>query len=383
VTRQVAGLIDNGGPAAAAATAVLDRVQPTVPILMANLVSVGKVAVTYHDNIEQLLVLVPHAVAASQAGIVANADTKQAYKGQYLSFNLNINLPPPCTTGFLPAQQRRVATEVDAPERAPGDLYCGRRRTRRSTCAVCGTPRAPGSPANARPTVRLCESDEPVRAAQRRIQLEGRPERDPVGSKRSPTPALLHSRPAAPAPPPIAAAEYDPATGIYIGPDGREYRQPTSRRLHRRTELAAHAGSAEMNRGAQWKLAFQLGYWGAQPPTNHCELVAAAERAGFDTVFTAEAWGSDAYTPLAWWGRHTSRMRLGTSVVQLSARTPTACAMAALTLDHLSGGRHILGLGVSGPQIVEGWYGATFRYRWRAPASTSTSCGRCGTALPR
>ncbi|ANW62734.1 LLM class F420-dependent oxidoreductase [Mycobacterium sp. djl-10] len=108
------------------------------------------------------------------------------------------------------------------------------------------------------------------------------------------------------------------------------------------------------------KLGLQLGYWGAQPPTNHAELVAAAETAGFDTVFTAEAWGSDAYTPLSWWGSQTSRMRLGTSVVQLSARTPTACAMAALTLDHLSGGRHILGLGVSGPQVVEGWYGAKF-----------------------
>jgi F420-dependent oxidoreductase-like protein len=108
------------------------------------------------------------------------------------------------------------------------------------------------------------------------------------------------------------------------------------------------------------KLGLQLGYWGAQPPTNHAELVTAAEDAGFDTVFTAEAWGSDAYTPLAWWGRETSRLRLGTSVIQLSARTPTACAMAALTLDHLSGGRHILGLGVSGPQVVEGWYGAKF-----------------------
>jgi F420-dependent oxidoreductase-like protein len=108
------------------------------------------------------------------------------------------------------------------------------------------------------------------------------------------------------------------------------------------------------------KLGLQLGYWGAQPPANHAELVAAAETAGFDTVFTAEAWGSDAYTQLAWWGRETTRMRLGTSVVQLSARTPTACAMAALTLDHLSGGRHILGLGVSGPQVVEGWYGQKF-----------------------
>ncbi len=108
------------------------------------------------------------------------------------------------------------------------------------------------------------------------------------------------------------------------------------------------------------KLGLQLGYWGAQPPENAPELVAAAEEAGFDVVFTAEAWGSDAYTPLAWWGSQTKRLRLGTSVVQLSARTPTACAMAALTLDHLSGGRHILGLGVSGPQVVEGWYGQKF-----------------------
>ncbi|WP_059021382.1 LLM class F420-dependent oxidoreductase [Mycobacterium sp. M26] len=108
------------------------------------------------------------------------------------------------------------------------------------------------------------------------------------------------------------------------------------------------------------KFGLQLGYWGAQPPANHAELVAAAEKAGFDTMFTAEAWGSDAFTPLAWWGRQTQRMRLCTSVAQLSARTPTACAMASLTLDHLSGGRHILGLGVSGPQVVEGWYGQRF-----------------------
>ena len=108
------------------------------------------------------------------------------------------------------------------------------------------------------------------------------------------------------------------------------------------------------------KLGLQLGYWGAQPPEGTAEIVAAADSAGFDALFTAEAWGSDAFTPLAWWGSSTRRLRLGTSVVQLSARTPTACAMAALTLDHLSGGRHILGLGVSGPQVVEGWYGQPF-----------------------
>jgi len=108
------------------------------------------------------------------------------------------------------------------------------------------------------------------------------------------------------------------------------------------------------------KLGLQLGYWGAQPPTNAGELVAAAEDAGFDAVFTAEAWGSDAFTPLSWWGRDTSRVRLGTSIVQMSGRAPTSIAMHALTLDHLSNGRVILGMGVSGPQVVEGWYGQPF-----------------------
>ncbi len=131
------------------------------------------------------------------------------------------------------------------------------------------------------------------------------------------------------------------------------------------------------------KLGLQLGYWGAQPPDNHAELVAAAEDAGFDAVFTAEAWGSDAYTPLAWWGSSTRRLRLGTSVVQLSARTPTACAMAALTLDHLSGGRHILGLGVSGRRWWRAGTASRSPSRWPAPASTSTSSGRCGPARSR
>ncbi len=108
------------------------------------------------------------------------------------------------------------------------------------------------------------------------------------------------------------------------------------------------------------KLGLQLGYWGAQPPEGVGELVEAAEAAGFDSVFAAEAWGSDAFTPLAWWGSRTSKVRLGTAIVQLSGRTPTSAAMHTLTLDHLTGGRMILGLGVSGPQVVEGWYGRPF-----------------------
>ena len=108
------------------------------------------------------------------------------------------------------------------------------------------------------------------------------------------------------------------------------------------------------------KLGLQLGYWGAQPPDNLIGTAQEAERLGYDAIFTAEAWGSDAFTPLSWIGAHTQKIRVGTSIAQLSARTPTATAMAALTLDHLSKGRMILGLGVSGPQVVEGWYGQPF-----------------------
>src|SRR5437764_830580 len=108
------------------------------------------------------------------------------------------------------------------------------------------------------------------------------------------------------------------------------------------------------------KLGLNLGYWAGGPPPGAAESVREAERLGFDSVWTAEAYGSDALMPLAWWGSSTERLKLGTAIVQISARTPAATAMAAMTLDHLSGGRLILGLGVSGPQVVEGWYGQPF-----------------------
>ncbi len=108
------------------------------------------------------------------------------------------------------------------------------------------------------------------------------------------------------------------------------------------------------------KLGLQLGYWGAAPNPFAVSLAQEAERLGFDSVWTAEAWGSDAFTPLAWIGAHTERIRLCTGIVQLAARTPASTAMHALTLDHLSNGRFSLGLGVSGPQVVEGWYGQPF-----------------------
>jgi F420-dependent oxidoreductase-like protein len=108
------------------------------------------------------------------------------------------------------------------------------------------------------------------------------------------------------------------------------------------------------------RLGLTLGYWAGGPPPGAAEAVKEADRLGFDSVWTAEAYGSDALMPLAWWGAATEKIKLGTAIVQISARTPAATAMAAMTLDHLSGGRVILGLGVSGPQVVEGWYGQPF-----------------------
>jgi F420-dependent oxidoreductase-like protein len=108
------------------------------------------------------------------------------------------------------------------------------------------------------------------------------------------------------------------------------------------------------------KLGLTAGYWSSGPPAGIDATLEAAEDLGFDSVWTAEAYGSDALTPLAWWGAKTKKIRLGTAIMQMSARTPAATAMAAMTMDHLSNGRFILGIGASGPQVVEGWYGQPY-----------------------
>src|SRR5438874_11186036 len=102
------------------------------------------------------------------------------------------------------------------------------------------------------------------------------------------------------------------------------------------------------------------GYWSAGPPPGAAGLFETAERIGIDQIWTAEAYGSDAWTPLAWWGSRTERIKLGTAVSQLSARPPVTLAMTAMTMDHLTQGRVLLGIGTSNPQVVEGWYGEPY-----------------------
>ncbi|HET6303859.1 MAG TPA: LLM class F420-dependent oxidoreductase [Myxococcota bacterium] len=107
------------------------------------------------------------------------------------------------------------------------------------------------------------------------------------------------------------------------------------------------------------RLGLTAGYSGAQMGVN-IDLILEAERLGFDSVWTAEAYGSDAVSPLAWIAARTTKIRLGTAIMQMPARTPALAAMTAMTLDALSGGRFILGLGPSGPQVVEGWHGVPY-----------------------
>ncbi|HEY0448265.1 LLM class F420-dependent oxidoreductase [Actinophytocola sp.] len=108
------------------------------------------------------------------------------------------------------------------------------------------------------------------------------------------------------------------------------------------------------------RLGLNLGYWGAGNDANNLELAKEADRLGYSVAWAAEAYGSDVPTVLAWVAAHTERIDVGSAILQIPARQPTMAAMTAATLDTLSGGRFRLGLGVSGPQVSEGWYGVKF-----------------------
>src|SRR5881227_2827304 len=107
------------------------------------------------------------------------------------------------------------------------------------------------------------------------------------------------------------------------------------------------------------RVGLNLGYWGADA-AQVVEMARHAESLGFHSVWTAEAYGSDSVVPLTWVGAQTSTIGLGTAIMQMPARTPAMTAMTAVTLDLLSGGRALLGLGLSGPQVVEGWHGQPY-----------------------
>ncbi|RZT24573.1 phospholipid/cholesterol/gamma-HCH transport system substrate-binding protein [Mycobacterium sp. BK558] len=218
----VADLLEQGGPAAEEARLLLERIRPTVPILAADMVSVGQVMLSYQPSLEQLLVLLPQGAAVAQAIVLANRNTQQPYRGAYLSLNLSLNQPPPCTTGYLPAQQQRAASLEDHPDRPPGYLYC--RVPQDSPQDVRGVRNLPcvTRPGKRAPTAVMCESDENYVPLNDGYNWKGDPNAT-LSGQGVPQPGL-------------AGAEYDPATGVYIGPDGHRYT---------RTDLAEGAAPPE------------------------------------------------------------------------------------------------------------------------------------------
>lgn len=223
----IADLLTVGAPALGEGKALFDRVAPALPVLLANMVSLGDIAVTYHNDLEQLLVLYPQGTAVMSAITLANADTKQAYRGIYLDFNLNLNLPPPCNTGFLPVRQQRSPSDQDYPERPAGELYC--RVPQDSALNVRGVRNIPceTKPWKRAPTVELCESDQdyiPLNDGlnwkgdpNATLSGQGVPQYAPGTDPRLPPPQGTGTAP------PVAFVPYDPATGTYLAPDGKAY----------------------------------------------------------------------------------------------------------------------------------------------------------------
>ena len=215
---------------------LIDRLQLSVPVLLANLVSVADVAVTYRADIEQLLVLFPQMIAGAQAGGLATRDQKD-----HTAINLplaffNTNLPPPCLTGYLPQQQRRSPALTDSPDRPEGDLYC--RVPQDSPWSIRGARNIPCEtrPGKRAPTVKMCESDEQYVPLNEGFNWKGDPNATLSGQdvpQLPPgTPTNPNGMPPAAAPPPVAVAEYDPATGSYVGPDGE---------IHSQSNLTQHS----------------------------------------------------------------------------------------------------------------------------------------------
>ncbi|WP_071289092.1 MCE family protein [Mycolicibacterium llatzerense] len=222
-----AELLKLGQPTLDEGRALFDRFAPALPLLLANMVSLGDIAITYRHDIEQLLVLFPQGTALMSAIAVADSGLKTPYRGIYLDFKLNMNLPPPCNTGFLPIKQQRIPSEVDYPERPAGELYC--RVPQDSDLNVRGVRNIPceNNPAKRSPTVELCESNEPYVPLNDGYVWKGDPNATLTGQgvpQYAPGTDPRQNPGAPPGPaPPVAFVPYDPATGGYVGPDGKPY----------------------------------------------------------------------------------------------------------------------------------------------------------------
>lgn len=242
---QIRTLLDTGPGSLQQLSSLMEQVKPTLPVLLANLTSVGQVGVTYHPSLETLLVLLPPLIAVEQAiGGPNNPDNLTPADFRLLSAD-----PIPCTAGFLPPSEWRPPDEIDTPD-TPKDMYC--KLPQDSPIAVRGARNLPcmGVPGKRAPTVEICYSDKEYAPLVQRqhatgpypfdpnlvaqgIPLDNRVERKiflPPGTETPPIPAPAEAVAAEvqpqPAPVPgFGIVEYDPATGNYVGPDGKLYQQ--------------------------------------------------------------------------------------------------------------------------------------------------------------
>lgn len=229
------GVLQDGAAAADEGRQLFERLQPTLPILLANLTSVADIAVVYNAGVEQLLVLLPQAIAVLASALVPNLGNTSAYASVFTTFDLNINLPPPCLTGFLPPSQQRSTIFEDYPDRPNGELYC--RVPQDSPFNIRGARNlpCPTKPGKRAPTAKMCESDDQYVPLNDGYNWKGDPNATTSGQSIPQTPPAATPAPvgvpapppaqADPAPPPIAVAQYDSKTGAYVAPDGQLYTQ--------------------------------------------------------------------------------------------------------------------------------------------------------------
>ncbi|WP_186628745.1 MCE family protein [Rhodococcus sp. BP22] len=206
-------ILEKGPNAAATANKLFQDLQPTLPILLANLVSIGEVGVIYNAGIEQILVLYPPITAA----LMTAAGSGPADEGAIVNFQLEVNDPPSCTTGFLPADQRRDPNEMSVPD-TPADLFC--KVDQSESTAVRGSRNLPCMevPGRRAPTPEIC------RSAEGYVPLGNNPPWGPV-EQGEPSYTEIPSGESS-VTPAVAARPYDPQTGMYVAPGGVAYAQP-------------------------------------------------------------------------------------------------------------------------------------------------------------
>lgn len=216
---ELRSLLEHGPAFAAQVTGLFQDLRPTLPVLLANLTSVGQVAVTYNAALEQVLVIYPPLTAALESVVLPTAGTGNAF----LDFQLNLNDPPPCTTGFIPPEERRSPTDFSIPE-TPAGLFC--RIPQNDRTAVRGARNAPcvEVPGKRAPTPALCldpkgyvplANNPPVLGPAQPVTRQAAPAADPgPATEPAMTPTSVTS-----------ARPYDPTSGTYVGTDGKNYTQ--------------------------------------------------------------------------------------------------------------------------------------------------------------